>query len=428
MPNDQRHETHKTVFISYRRQQSWQTARLIYSHLREHEYDVFMDVESIDSGQFDTIIRNQIAARAHFLVVLGPGSMEGFDNPQDWLRQEIEYAISLERNIIPILEEGFKFEKITPPPGRLQELPRYNALTVPHEYFDAAMQKLRERYLRKPVQGSIHATPELDFSVVEQRIEKTRQEIARESAREDPKPSPGAPSARPRGESRSAEAPAGMVKVPKGPFLYGDDRHRETIKHDYWIGIYPVTNDEFRAFILAGGYQNQAYWSQEGSAWRTANNIQTPACWNDAKWNKPDHPVVGVSYYEAEAYATWTGKRLPTEQEWEKAARGTDGRIYPWGDEFDKNKCNSGAGWFSWGQTSPVSTYPNGKSPYGCYDMAGNVWDWCTGWYGEEKQWRVIRGGSWLYFPGTLRASLRNGNPAVDRGNNIGFRLVQDLP
>ncbi|CAI4031355.1 TIR domain-containing protein [Nitrospira tepida] len=425
MPSDQRPETHKTVFISYRRRQSWQTARLIYSHLRAHDYDVFMDVESIDSGQFDTIIRNQIAARAHFLVVLGPGSMEGFDNPQDWLRQEIEHAISLERNIIPILEEGFKFEKITPPPGRLQELPRYNALTVPHEYFDAAMQKLRERYLRKPVQGPIQATPEREIPAVEQRLEKTRQEIARESAREDPKPSPGAPSARPRVESRSAEAPAGMVKVPKGPFLYGEDRHRETIDHDYWIGIYPVTNEEFRAFILAGGYENQAYWSQEGWRWKTEENIRIPASWNNPKFIKPDHPVVGVSFHEAQAYATWARKRLPTEQEWEKAARGTDGRIYPWGDEFDKNKCNSLESRLD--STSPVSKYPEGVSPYGCYDMAGNVGEWCAVWYEQKQLPSAVRGGAWCQKSPSLRAWRLFHIEPGGRDSSLGFRLVQDI-
>ena len=95
--------------------------------------------------------------------------------------------------------------------------------------------------------------------------------------------------------------------------------------------MYPVTNEEFRAFISADGYKNQAHWSQEGWTWRTANNTQTPVYWNDTEWNKPVHPVVGVSYYEAEAYAKWAGKRLPTEQEWEKAARGTDGALVPLG-------------------------------------------------------------------------------------------------
>lgn len=192
-------------------------------------------------------------------------------------------------------------------------------------------------------------------------------------------------------ESLSSESPSRYGEVPKGPFLYGEDRRRETIEHDYWIGRHPVTNEQFRAFILTGGYENQGYWSQKGWTWKTTNQIQFSAYWNDVNLNKPNHPVVGVSFYEAEAYAKWAGKRLPTEQEWEKAARGTDGPIYPWRDEFDENKCNSGERVEG---TSPVSQYPGGVSLYGCYDMAGNVWEWCASWWGPGEGYRVLRGGS----------------------------------
>jgi formylglycine-generating enzyme required for sulfatase activity len=216
---------------------------------------------------------------------------------------------------------------------------------------------------------------------------------------------------------------APMVRIPKGLFLYGEERRRETIDHDYWIDIYPVTNEKYRAFIEANGYKKTEYWSEQGWKWKTKENVTTPEYWNDPKWNKPDHPVVGVSYYEAEAYARWAGKRLPTEQEWEKAARGTDGRKYPWGYEFDENKSNSNSG-----GTTPVTRYPSGVSPYGVYDMAGNVWEWCASWYGEKHDKRVIRGGSWLYDPGHLRTSTRDGLAADLRLNDIGFRLAQDAP
>ncbi len=155
-------------------------------------------------------------------------------------------------------------------------------------------------------------------------------------------------------------------------------------------------------------------------------NIISPEYWNDTKWNKADHPVVGVSYYEVEAYATWAGKRLPTEQEWEKAARGEDGRQYPWGEEFDKTRCNSYES--GMGHTTPVIQYPNGVSPYGCYEIAGNVWEWCSSWYNENQGQRVIRGGSWGHGAEDLRVSLRDGSITDFRDNILGFRLVQDIP
>jgi formylglycine-generating enzyme required for sulfatase activity len=223
-----------------------------------------------------------------------------------------------------------------------------------------------------------------------------------------------------------SEVPEGMVLIPKGPFLYGKDRVHEDIPYDYYMDIYPVTNDHDKVFMLANGYGSQDYWSKEGWAWKQKNQVNSPKYWNNPKWTKADHPVVGVSYYEAEAYASWAGKRLPTEQEWEKAARGTDGREYPWGNDFDKSKCNSfGSGVEA---ITPVTKYPKGISPSGCFDMAGNVWDWCASWYDQSGGKRVIRGGSWGISPVHLRTSYRGWNTADYRGSTIGFRLAQDAP
>jgi len=152
-------ETEKTVFISYRRDVSKYPARLVFNDLRAHGYDVFMDVESIDSGTFDTIILNQIAARAHFVVILAPGSLERCTEPGDWLRQEIERAIALRRNVVPLMFDGFTFKDAKPYlKGELKQLRRYNALNVHDDFFEAAMEKLRTRYLKQPAQGEIVAT------------------------------------------------------------------------------------------------------------------------------------------------------------------------------------------------------------------------------------------------------------------------------
>jgi formylglycine-generating enzyme required for sulfatase activity len=217
-----------------------------------------------------------------------------------------------------------------------------------------------------------------------------------------------------------------MVLIPKGPFLYGDKKEPVIINYNYYMDIYPVTNAQYKEFIKANGYGLQKFWSEEGWAWKQENHVNRPDYWNVSKWNKADHPVVGVTYYEAEAYASWTDKRLPTEQEWEKAARGTDGRQYPWGKVFDENKCNSEKSGID--ATTPVTKYGKGSSPSGCYDMAGNVWEWCASWYDQSDGLRVIRGGSWDNFPEDVRTLLRYRYSAVYRNDDIGFRLAQDAP
>ncbi|MBN1285366.1 MAG: SUMF1/EgtB/PvdO family nonheme iron enzyme [Anaerolineae bacterium] len=233
--------------------------------------------------------------------------------------------------------------------------------------------------------------------------------------------------------------------IPAGPFLMGstEEHVKQVIKeanwdgyknelpqrtvdipYDYRIGKYPVTWAQFEPFVNAGGYTNRAYWTQSGWAWREKVGIVKPALWNVPKWRVADHPANGISWYEAYAYCKWLSEqlgyevRLPTESEWEKAARGTDGRIYPWGDTFDKNKCNVYESKI--GTTTPVGKYSpaGGDSPYGCADMAGNVWEWClTKWrkdysIGEDNITkgdlaRVLRGGSFRYYEWNARAADR---------------------
>jgi hypothetical protein len=177
-----------SVFISYRRRTSSFIARAVFMDLHQHGYDVFMDVESIDSGQFETIILDQIAARAHFVVVLTQGSLEGCLAPDDWLRREIR-AIDLGRNVVLLLVNDFRFDETASAylTGKLRALPSYNELTLPHEYFDEAMARLRTRFLRQPAQGIIRPAAREDASAVQQKIEEvathptpTQQELSAE--------------------------------------------------------------------------------------------------------------------------------------------------------------------------------------------------------------------------------------------------------
>ncbi|BBB46997.1 hypothetical protein Pelsub_P0224 [Pelolinea submarina] len=194
-----------------------------------------------------------------------------------------------------------------------------------------------------------------------------------------------------------------MVKVPAGEFLYGEDQEKTETK-EFFIDLYPVTNADYKKFVDATGHTE-------------------PASWRKGTWpeGKENHPVVEVNWESASAYAAWAGKRLPTNEEWEKAARGTDGRTWPWGNEFDRDKCNT----FS-GDTTPVGQYsPAGDSPYGCQDMAGNVWEWIGG--GKPSQLRApLRGGDWLDGAEEAQTFFIRMHTPLRKNPFVGFRCAAD--
>jgi tetratricopeptide (TPR) repeat protein len=165
-----------SIFISYRRSVSAFIARAVFQDLRSNNYDVFMDVESIHAGEMDTIILNQIGARPYFLLILAPGSLDRCDEPDDWLRREIEYAMDLKRIIIPLTTSNFEFDSakhhLT---GKLEDLHRFQAVSVPHDYFDAAMDRLRNRFLRPINVPIIPASPE-ERATVQRKIEQAAAE------------------------------------------------------------------------------------------------------------------------------------------------------------------------------------------------------------------------------------------------------------
>ncbi|MDE0041760.1 MAG: formylglycine-generating enzyme family protein [Candidatus Poribacteria bacterium] len=249
--------------------------------------------------------------------------------------------------------------------------------------------------------------------------------------------------------AQTPQVPEGMVRVPAGEFTMGSDdgAQHEKPKHtvflgSYYIGIHEVTNAEYHAFWIADGGENSAHTPVSYGERLGVEN------WPKIAHTKPNHPVMGVSWLDAVAYAKWVDKRLPTEAEWEKAARGTDSRLWPWGDAFSLRVRGTKVHANVWdgddgyrGAPAPVGTYPTGASPYGVLDMAGNVWEWVADWYSESYyHWgpsrnpkgpdqggrRVVRGGSWANGSQLAQCSNRMGHyPAVGT-SFIGFRLAKD--
>ena len=221
-----------------------------------------------------------------------------------------------------------------------------------------------------------------------------------------------------------------LCVVPAGKFWMGsdppegaDNEHPRRLVETgaYEIGETPVTNAQFASFVQ--NYQDRGCWSPEGWAWREKNGIDKPRFWNDPEWRAylgAQQPVVGVSWYEADAFARSLGMRLPTEAEWERAARGDDGRRFPWGDEWDPAFAAHRGGSR---HTLPVGSIPQNRSPYGLYDCAGNVWEWCADWFAQDL--RSARGGAWNAHPPQLRCASRNAWPPEARFSNLGFRVAR---
>lgn len=218
----------------------------------------------------------------------------------------------------------------------------------------------------------------------------------------------------------------------------------------YSIAKYPITNAQFAKFIEADGYKEEKWWTKEGwqkcqegwhydGGWKASGKAWTqPRYWNDSEWNGAEQPVVGVSWYEAVAFCLWmsevTGEKimLPTEDQWQYAAQGDDGRDYPWGKKWDASRCNNNVDSKGIGKTTPVRQYEGkGDSPFGVVDMAGNVWEWCltdsenkTNDINSYVTYRVLRGGSWdSIYSDYFRCDNRNWNSPLNRSNLNGFRV-----
>ena len=242
--------------------------------------------------------------------------------------------------------------------------------------------------------------------------------------------------------------------IEPGPFIMGDDGEYDReklqftctlITQPYRISRYPITVAQYNTFIEAGGYNQRQYWTKAGWQWRTKTQIAGPETYR-AVFQTPNHPQVGISWYEAVAFCNWLTTvlsyevRLPTEAEWERAARHTDGCSYPWGAKFSADRCNMAETGI--GSTAAVGLFPNGDAQCGAADLSGNVLEWCsTKWFDSYKNYanvvnndkdgdaaRALRGGAWSYLAGVGRSANRGWGGPTYRFNHVGFRLVVFAP
>jgi formylglycine-generating enzyme required for sulfatase activity len=334
-------------------------------------------------------------------------------------------------------------------------------LFLPGPQSDAAASPLPPPPAETPASAKVHVA-ERELKVLDLRAQELETRVAQGLVSEDAAVSPEQQLAEARRQAAEARTRyqnallqsgleiigndgAPMVLIPPGEFLMGEDTRRYAVgdptynyapKHQvyldaFYMDKYEVTTARYAKFL-------------------EASQRPTPRFWSEVKLDTDgDRPVIGVRWEDADAYCNWVGKRLPTEAEWEKAARGPDGRKYPWGDEAPSRSLASydwpGVRfWQGYGTLSPVGSYEEGKSPYGIYDLAGNVWEWVADWYNRNYyltgpkenpkgpatgKERVVRGGSWRHAPELLRSSYRNHyEPSALPFTYLGFRCAKDLP
>ena len=381
----------KQVFISYDSEDT-QFAHRLANDLQRLGVQVWIAPESIRPGEsWVSAIERGLKESSHVVVVLTPAALES-----EWVKKETDVAIAQERKgriqVIPLDVESCEVPLL---------LSSYQMVSFRRNY-DAGLSKL----------ANILCMPIPETS----EVSETSEVLPR-----PPTPQPFEPE---------------MILIPAGKFLMGSDpsvdkdaSNSEQPQHtlylpDYYLAKTPVTQAQYAAFVQATGHNQPEHW--EGG--------KPPR-------GKEDHPMVWVTWHDAVAYCNWmaetTGKpyRLPSEAEWEKGARGSDGRIYPWGNQWDAKRCNTLEGGKK--GTTPVGAYPQGVSPYGLLDMTGNVREWTRSVYKgypyvsgdgredlESGDPRVLRGGSWRYYQVSARCAFRFGDLPDYRLSSFGFRVA----
>jgi formylglycine-generating enzyme required for sulfatase activity len=440
------------IFISYRREDSAGYAGWLYERLSERfgQGKIFMDIATIEFGlDFVEVIEKAVGScdvlialiGRQWLTVTDAAGHRRLDDPGDFVRLEIATALDRNIRVIPVLVQGATMPHSTDLPNALKKLSHRHALEISDTRFDYDVTRLIEtlEMVARVEEGAMPFWQKVPLwawgtiggivlLAVVGGILLTDTPIP-------PTPTP-------------LPAPPGMVYVPAGEFTMGSDEYDDAQVHTVYLDAFyidrtEVTNAQYRKCVEVGGCPREPTSCDSGEP-----------TYEDG--SKADYPVVCVSWEDANAYCRWAGKRLPTEAKWEKAARGTDGRTYPWGNDFDCHKGNfddeeeindyvvpGGPNCDGYVRTAPVGSYPAGASLYGALDMAGNVWEWVADWYGEYyyiqspyrnppgpslETARVLRGGSWYDGSDSVRSAIRHAAGPGDRLNSVGFRCARDSP
>lgn len=464
------------IFINYRRVDSDGYAGRIFDRLAAHfgEEAVFMDVDTIEAGlDFVQVLEDAVQSCDVIIVLIGRQWLKvkdnrgerRLDNPEDFVRIEIVAALNRDIRVIPVLVGGVDMPRSTELPENLKLLARRNALQVNHHSFnpdvyrliehlefalDAAekskiikVQALKEKQAHAQRQAEIEklttqadtAINWQDWQLAEKKLKDilnlAPKDIQTQAKLEIVEEKLAAVEVE---KERKAGNEISMCLVPEGEFTMGSNEQsdekppHQVVLDVFYMDQYEVTNILYKACVEAGVCAEP----------KSTNYYNNSAYAN--------HPVVYVDWNQAKAYCEWRDADLPSESQWEKAARGTDERTYPWGEGIDCNIANyydSTQNKSCVGGTTEVGSYESGKSPYGLYDMAGNVWEWVADWYDENYyanspslnplgsntgSYRVLRGGSWYNNVFNLRASDRYWSIPDNNVSNFGFRCSRSRP
>jgi formylglycine-generating enzyme required for sulfatase activity len=443
-------------FISYRHDGGEHLAARVYMELKARGLSVFKDREDLKSGKFDPALLQKIEAAENFLVILTPGCLERCQDEEDWLRKEIRHAISCKRNIVPILEDGFQMPPRQALPKDISEFSTYNGLRLSRDYFDESINKLVKEFLKSsersgrnwkwvvPLVVSALAAVAIGYydttrvRPVPNASPDKRSLSEADSSPKNPKPTePPVRGQEPKG--RTTTKPA--VQVPADTFLMGsptserdrnasdESQHRVSVD-SFSIDTTEVTNDDFREFLT-----KNTKWQKpqvkpdfvDDDYLKNWKNVEYPS------GERGNYPVTSVSWYAAQAYCAWKNERLPTEAEWEYAARAGTSTAYWWGNEWDP----AHAAGHSKRGPDPVGKEAHGN-PWKLFDMLGNVKEWTSTEYkpypydagdGRENAQsdydRSVRGGSWADDPKYLRSAVREWRAPNSTDRFVGFRCAR---